>query len=155
MAALTLRRRVAAFARETCGAEVVEFALVLPVLLFLLAGIIDMGFLFNNYETLTNAAREGARVAILPGASDMDVEARVKQYVQADGMNPDAVDTDIAAVQIALPGGVVNGMKVTVSYPYNYMVLGPIAAMVQSSRTFDSVTLTAASTMRTELAAGL
>ncbi|MFN2581499.1 MAG: TadE/TadG family type IV pilus assembly protein [Candidatus Dormibacteria bacterium] len=146
---------MAAFARETRGAEVVEFALVLPLLLFLIAGIIDMGFLFNNYETLTNAAREGARVAIVPGATDLDVETRVKQYVQADGMNAGAVSTTITPVQIALPGGLINGVKVTVAYPYNYMVLGPIAKMVQSANTFDTVTITAAATMRTELTAGL
>ena len=64
---MNVRHRVAAFARETRGAEVLEFALVLPLFLFLAAGIIDMGFLFNNYQTLTNAAREGVRVAIVPG----------------------------------------------------------------------------------------
>jgi len=150
-----VRHRLAAFARETRGAEVVEFALVLPLFLFLAAGIIDMGFLFNNYQTLTNAAREGARVAIVPGATDNDIRDRVKQYLQADGMNPDSVTTTITPVQINLPGGIVNGVKVHVAYPYNYMVLGPIARMVQSPDTFDTVTIRAAATMRTELTAGL
>ena len=49
------------------GAELVEFAFVFPTLLLVMLGIIDFGFLFQRYEVVTNAAREGARVAILPG----------------------------------------------------------------------------------------
>ena len=48
-----------------------------------------------------------------------------------------------------------NGVKISVAYPYNYMVLGPLAHMVQSPNTFGTLTITAAATMRTELAAGL
>ena len=38
-----------------------EFALVMPILLFLLLGIIQFGIVFNNYVTLTDAVRAGAR----------------------------------------------------------------------------------------------
>ena len=155
MAAVMRVARIRRFVEDTRGAEVVEFALVLPILLFVLAGILDMGFLFNNYQTLTNAAREGARVAVLPGFAEADVTDRVRQYVQADGMNPAAVDTTVTPVQIDVPGGSINGVQVVVTYPYNYMVLGPIARLVQANETFDTVTLTAAATMRTEIAAGL
>ena len=55
------------------GAELVEFAFVFPTLLLVMLGIIDFGFLFQRYEVVTNAAREGARVAILPGYGDADV----------------------------------------------------------------------------------
>ena len=65
MAALTRRR--ARWSDES-GAELIEFALSLPILLLLVVlGIIDFGLLFRRYEVVTNAAREGARVAILPG----------------------------------------------------------------------------------------
>ena len=52
------------------GAELVEFALVFPMLLLVMLGIMDFGFLFQRYEVVTNAAREGARVAILPGYTE-------------------------------------------------------------------------------------
>ena len=55
--------------RSERGAELIEFALVFPTLLLVMLGIIDFGFLFQRYEVVTNAAREGARVAILPGYS--------------------------------------------------------------------------------------
>ena len=44
-----------------------EFALTLPLLLVVIAGIVDFGFVFQRYEVITNAAREGARLASLPG----------------------------------------------------------------------------------------
>ena len=48
------------------GAELIEFALVFPLLLLVMFGIMDFGLLFQRYETVTNAAREGARIAVLP-----------------------------------------------------------------------------------------
>src|SRR5207253_11019288 len=109
MGVFTVGHRMAALSRGTRGAEVLEFSLVLLLFLFLAAGIIDMGFLFNNYRALTNAAREGARVAIVPGATDTDIRDRVKQYLQAHGMNPGSVTTTITPVQIVLASGLVNG----------------------------------------------
>lgn len=47
------------------GAAAVEFALILPVLLALVLGIIDFGRVFNAQQTLTYAARAGARVMVL------------------------------------------------------------------------------------------
>jgi Flp pilus assembly protein TadG len=62
------------------GANVIEMAIVLPLLLLLIMGILDFGFLFQRYVVLTNAAVEGARVATLPGYSDADAVARVQSY---------------------------------------------------------------------------
>ncbi len=50
--------------------------MVLPLLLLVMFGIVDFGFLFQRYVVLTNAAMEGARVAVLPGYTDTDAEAR-------------------------------------------------------------------------------
>ena len=51
---------------EDSGAELVEAALVIPILLMLLLGIVWVGRAYNVYETITRAAREGARYAVLP-----------------------------------------------------------------------------------------
>ena len=45
-----------------------EFALVLPILLFLLLAIVQFGVVFNNYVTLTDAVRAGARKGAVPAA---------------------------------------------------------------------------------------
>ena len=49
--------------RSEDGAQLVEFALVLPMLLLVVLGIAEFGFIFQRYEVVTNAAREGARIA--------------------------------------------------------------------------------------------
>jgi len=49
--------------RRERGANLVEFALVLPLLVLMLAGIADLGRAFRAYIAITNAAREGARFA--------------------------------------------------------------------------------------------
>ena len=57
--------------RDEKGASAVEFALVLPVLLALLLGIIEFGFAFNNQISLQQAVREGVRVEAL-GTGDWE-----------------------------------------------------------------------------------
>ena len=56
-----MRIRERSKAKDDRGAAAVEFALVLPILLLLLGGIIDFGFAFNTQISLTHAAREGVR----------------------------------------------------------------------------------------------
>ena len=60
------------------GQSVVEFALVLPVFLIILMGIIEFGLLMSDYVIVVNAAREGARYATL-GNTDDDVVAKVQE----------------------------------------------------------------------------
>lgn len=67
----------------------VEMAVVTPLLLTMLFGIIEFGWLFTVRHTMVNAAREGARVGILPGATSDDVRDRANELLQPmnlDGM---------------------------------------------------------------------
>jgi len=63
--------------RQTqAGQEVVEFALILPVLILLLLGIIEFGVLMYSYNSIAHATREGARVGVIGTAStDMIIDA--------------------------------------------------------------------------------
>lgn len=54
-----------------------EFALVLPILLAVLFGIVEFGIAFNRAQAVEAAAREGARLASISTTTDADVEARV------------------------------------------------------------------------------
>jgi len=65
----------------------VEFALVLPLLLLMLVGIADLGRAFTTYIAITNAAREGCRVAVLEGSTDGDITGRVGNYMQMVGIS--------------------------------------------------------------------
>lgn len=61
-------RRVYAVVAAESGAELLEFAIVVPLLLMLLIGIISVGRVYNVYESITRASREGARYAVLPSS---------------------------------------------------------------------------------------
>lgn len=143
-------RRVGQRAAFESGAELIEFALVLPLLLLLIAGLVDFGLMLQRYEVVTNAAREGARLWTLPGYSFADVQARVADYVSAGGLTQTPTTT---GAPYAIPAGAGNpplsGIRVTVTYPHTFVFLGPVAALFGGS--FGQVTLRAVSTMRLEI----
>jgi Flp pilus assembly protein TadG len=62
--------------RADRGAAAVEMAIVLPLLFLVIAGIIDFGRYFFEQIQLSNAAREGARAAVVSTASLADIESR-------------------------------------------------------------------------------
>lgn len=134
------------------GAELIEFALVLPVMLLVVMGIIDFGLLFQRYQVITNAAREGARVAILPGYTDADVQARVAQFLTAAGL----VDPPSIVVGSPTPrdvgGQCIVVRPVTVEYPFSYSAVGAVASYFGGSG-FSRSGLQATAVMRNELAA--
>src|SRR5258708_5310581 len=111
--------------RSDSGAEFVEFALSFPLLLLVVLGIIDFGLLFQQYEVITNAAREGARVGMASTYSLTDAQARAQAYVtnsRISGGNILTMPTPTATkVPIDLGGGkTVCGVKVQVQYQHNY-----------------------------------
>jgi Flp pilus assembly protein TadG len=135
------------------GSELIELAIVLPILLFVIAAIVDFGFLFQRYEVVTNAAREGARVAILPNYTVADVQARVQSYLVASGLTGAPAASVNQSLTQTLPGGQIVGLaSVTVTYTHNFLYLSPIAALVGAG-SHGAITLTAVSTMRSESAA--
>lgn len=133
------------------GTELVEFALVLPLLMLVLGGIIDFGFLFQRYEVLTNAAREGARLATL-GYSCADVKARVTSYLDAGlGAGASSQSTVLGSEQTI--GSGTAGYRVTrieARLPSRYLVVGIFMQWFGGAST-SSVTLTSVSTMRVEV----
>lgn len=66
----------AARRRDDSGVGVVEFALVLPLLMMLVFGVVQFGLLYNRQQALHAAAREGARVAALPSATQSEISTQ-------------------------------------------------------------------------------
>jgi hypothetical protein len=144
------RRRLWACER---GAELVEFAFAFPLLLLVMLGIVDFGFMFQRYEVVTNAAREGARVAILPGYADADVQARVTQYLTAGGLTGTATVTVGAAQALSVGSQCIAVRPVTVSYQNQFLFLGPILGLmgvVGGGGSLADKPLNATSSMRSE-----
>lgn len=149
-----MSRGFAHLVQQSGGAVLVEFALTLPLLLFVIVGIFDFGIAFQKYGVVTNAAREGARMAVLPGAySTGDIESRVRGYLTAGGIA--ATPTILVADDLIIPeGGAMpfTAKKVTVQIAHTFTYLVPFARIFGG--TFGTVTLKAVSEMRTEVAAG-
>jgi len=156
MVALT-RRLVHALRHNDRGSELVELAIALPLLLIIIAGIIDFGFLFEKYEVVTNAAREGARMAVLGGytcdsTTSSDVYKRVHDYLQSSGLTDTPTVTCTNNTPETLPSGLtVTLATVTVSYPASFLFLGQFAGLVRGTGP-AGFNLTAVSTMRVEAA---
>ena len=126
----------------------VEFALALPLLLLIIVGIFDFGLAFQQLGVVTNAAREGARMAVLPGYSTTDIQNRVTAYLEAGGVTTSPV---IEVIPHAPDGDTPFAtMEVAVRVDYTFKYLGPFAQMFGG--TFGTVALPARSTMRTEVA---
>jgi Flp pilus assembly protein TadG len=152
MAAL---KRTTSLRRRWCsekGAELIEFGLVFPLLLLVVLGIVDFGFLFQQYEVVTNAAREGARVVVLPGYAPADANARALAYLTAAGLTNAARTSAVGAPQtVSIGGNCMSTVSVTVTYPHQFVFLSGIGSYFGS--TFGTATLSASSTMRKEVAA--
>jgi Flp pilus assembly protein TadG len=140
--------------RSESGAELIEFAFALPLLLLVVLGIMDFGLMFQQYEVLTNAAREGARIAVLPDYATADVQTRVTDYIAQSFLSTGGtVNTTVGAPQsVTIGGKCMTTIKVSVSYAHQYLFLSGIAKYF--GKTFGTKTLNASSTMRTEAVAG-
>jgi TadE-like protein len=135
--------------RSDSGAELIEFALAFPLLLLVVFGIIDFGFLFQQYEVVTNAAREGARIATLPdyqSAFDTNAQNRALEYLDAAGLNDPGRE-----VLVSCASGL---FTVTVRYPHNYSFVGGIVQYFSIGGGYTTTTLSSTSTMRAERAGG-
>jgi len=132
--------RMRTIGRSQDGQAMVEFALVLPVLLLLIFGIIQFGILFNNYVTLTDAVRAGARQAAV-SRTVPDPVAATESRLKKSAAGLDADDLVITVTPYDPTDGTATwaqGGDVTVkaTYPYDIDLFGVV---VMSGR-FESET---------------
>ena len=105
--------------RNRRGAAAVEFAIVAPVFFLLIFGMIEFGRMVMVQQIITNASREGARVAVLDGATATEVENRVMTYLESaridtDGMDPPDIEPDDPA-----SAGYGEPVSVEISIPFS------------------------------------
>jgi len=125
------------------GATAVEFALLLPLLLLIVMGIIDFGRMLNAQQTLTQAAREGARLVAL---GQPNVTGRTQ--AAATGLSPVGV-----AVQSSCPVGAGAGSNGTVQTSYTFQFtpgLGYLVGLFGGTGLSGTTTLTARGVMPCE-----
>lgn len=144
--------------RRERGQSLVEFALILPVMVILVLGIVDFGMGLRSYIALSNSAREGARFAAVGspagsfpsncnGSNNTTVIGRT--CVAMSGLHLPYVQT----VSVTYPDGQAVGKSVVVTTSYNYHYITPIADFANffSAGSFpDTLNLQASTTMRLE-----
>ena len=129
------------------GATAVEFALLLPMLLLIIFGVIDFGRALNAQVTLTQAAREGARLDAL-GQSNAAVVSRTETAASGLSLN----SSNVTETQVCLPNaGPTADAQVTVTYSFSFVTpVGAIAGIFGGSGFGSPITLTAQGVMPCE-----
>ena len=97
------------------GAELLETAITLPIILLVSVSIFEFGRAYQTWQVLTNAAREGARIACLPDYTDTQVTTTVTNYMNGGRLNGAS-----AAISVVrnVPFGATTASRVTVNYPF-------------------------------------
>jgi hypothetical protein len=140
------------------GQALVEAAVVLPLLLLLIVGMIEMSLAWRGYQVVTNAAREGARVALLPTADFDQVRDRVFQSTRAGGLLDADVrfytECDGVPDRVCAEGATGTEALVRVELDYTFRLLQPLARLACwggcDDANFGLVTIASTSTMRNE-----
>jgi Flp pilus assembly protein TadG len=149
-------------ARKLCkgraGQALVEFALVVPIFLLLVIGVIEFGRAWNLQQTITDAAREGARRAVVfdPTLTVTEVQTAVKAKIQAAGFDSTQAtivwqDCTAACTALGSFNDLARGdvLNVQVRMPYRFIFLKPLINLANTSSN-GSLTLQTATQMRKE-----
>ena len=108
--------------RSEHGQAATELALVFPILLVILIAIAQFGILFNNYITLTDATRTGARkAAVSRFTGDQGTAAALAVRAAASNLTPSKLNVSVSSTNWTVPG---SDVTVTATYPYDLNILG-------------------------------
>lgn len=121
------------------GQALVEFALILPILLLLIMGIIQFGMVINAYLSIQNAAREGARAGIV---GNTDLEVTTIMIATSPSLREEYLSITITPTEINRSAG----EPLTVKVSYSYPIIIPIIDSLFS----DTILLNAETSMRIE-----
>ncbi len=130
------------FRRNQRGQAIVEMALVLPILIMLIFGIVEFGRILNTYMEVTNLSREGARAGAV-GKTDSQIISTVQNSAAGLGL-----DTTILTVtpQPSSYSPRVRGSSVTVQVTYPVDIIAPLIGTIIG----DPYPVTSQTTMRVE-----
>lgn len=108
--------------RSEDGQAATELALVFPILLVILIAIAQFGILFNNYITLTDATRTGARkAAVSRFTGDQGTAAALAVRAAASNLTSSKLNVSVTSSNWTVPG---SDVTVTATYPYDLNILG-------------------------------
>jgi len=129
------------------GQSLVEFALVIPIFLLVLFSIVDFGMAFHAWITVTNSAREGARIGSVHASA-----AAIEQRVRDTATSLEQANLDVSVTNADDQGGQ-PGESVVVDVSYSYSLITPLADllnMVSGGTISNTFTLDSLADMRLE-----
>ncbi len=140
------------------GQAIVEFLIVVPALLLLVVGLLEFGTAWRTSQVVTNTAREGARIAVLPPPQGTltNVLDAIDVRLASSGLDP-----ALAAVEILCdagsgadcfgPGRAGTATDVQIEYPHTFIFLGPLVGLWGGEEDrFGTVTIRSNIVMRNE-----
>ena len=169
--ACRLRAALGAGRAGEAGQSLLEFAFVLPMLLILIIGMVEFARLYQHYQTITDAAREGARLGVIAAedhdAADkpalvfgvirdalsrngVDVTGATEQNVLKDACAPPSGSTSVVQIYlcgVGPPAERGEPATVVIRAPYEFQFLSPFIGWATGERT---LTLATSTVMRTE-----
>jgi Flp pilus assembly protein TadG len=112
--------------RKQVGQSLVEFALLLPILLLILAGVLDLGRMFYSYVAVTDAAAEGASyAAIYPNDT-----TGILDRVQSASGGLVVIDRSLVSVSCPSCPTIATGDRITVTVVYSYTLATPFISAI-------------------------
>jgi Flp pilus assembly protein TadG len=129
--------------RNERGQALAEFAIVLPLILFFIAGIIEFGRAWNIKQAVTDAAREGARYAVVQDGSITstdDVKTKIEERLALASIESSTID-------FSGPFHAAGEMTVTVSTQHQMGLVGALLGWLGAP---SVVTISTQATMRSE-----
>ncbi len=134
------------------GAAAVEFAIILPLLVVFLFGIIEFSIMFYDKAVITNASREGARAGIVfadPRPTAPEIQAVVTNYTNNRLITFGTPDLQVPAPTPCVDSG--DELIVSVTYKYDFLIVPDILTAFFSGGAFGSgSTIGAVTKMRCE-----
>ena len=119
------------------GQALVEFAIIVPILLLILLGIVDFARAWNVYEVLTDAAREGAREAVVDNGK---TQAQIYDIIKGAGGRAGLLIEDADITITGLGDGQGTPATVRIEYEHRLNWVGIFMAMAQGDRDLTLIT---------------
>lgn len=149
--------RRSAILRDERGQALAEFALILPLILFFIAGVVEMGRAWNIKQAVTDAAREGARYTVVKDDAVPtldDVETKIEQRLALVGITESTIgfssaDPDCSVVADCFHNDAGYGKEMTVSVATQFQ-MGLVGALLGWAGVPAEVTISTNATMRNE-----
>jgi Flp pilus assembly protein TadG len=118
-------------------------------------GIVEFGNAWRHYQLITNTAREGARIAVLPSSTATTVDSVINDRLDKSGLDTTKATITKTILDFGDVGYANSADIVTIQYPYDFVFLGPVVDLMCSvfgcgPGGFTTVQLTSTSTMRNE-----